>query len=74
MKRLIVVIAVAAAGAALWGCERRIIVGEEMFFTKYAEKNWKKLSPKMKEEYYKMVERQKARAREERSRKKARKR
>jgi hypothetical protein len=47
------------------GCERRIVRKEERAFMHYAEKNWRKLTPRQRADYYEMIERQKDRARQE---------
>ncbi|MCX6354026.1 MAG: hypothetical protein NTZ78_03860 [Candidatus Aureabacteria bacterium] len=52
----------ACAFFALTGCERRIVRKEEISFIDYAEKNWRKLTPRQKANYYEMIERQKERA------------
>jgi len=52
----------ACAFFALTGCEKRIMVKEERSFIDYAEKNWRKLTPRQKADYYEMIERQKERA------------
>lgn len=43
------------------GCEKRIIKKQERPFMEYAEKNWRKLTPRQKADYYEMLERQKGR-------------
>jgi len=48
------------------GCEKRIVRKEERPFTDYCEKNWKKLTPRQKADYYEMLERQKERAKKHR--------
>lgn len=57
-----------ALAAALPGCERRLVRKEERPFMDYAERNWRKLTPKQKADYYGMIERQKERAARERER------
>jgi len=47
------------------GCERRIVRKQERIFMHYAEKNWSKLTPRQKADYYEMLERQKDRAQRE---------
>ena len=47
------------------GCERRIVRKQERVFMHYAEKNWSKLTPRQKADYYEMIERQKDRAQKE---------
>ncbi|MDD5557030.1 MAG: hypothetical protein PHN82_07255 [bacterium] len=58
-------LALASALPLAGGCEQRIIRKEEQPFMEWAEKNWKKLTPRQQADYYEMIEKQKERARRE---------